>query len=217
MVDSTANSFVYYSPNKLVAYANLIHAPHDAALNHAFTAPERIGLPAIQIGPSEGRLLEILVQLIGAQRIVEVGTLCGYSAIRMARVLPPDGHLWTIELEEKNANVARQNIALANLTEQIDVVVGPASEQLPLLVAYGPFDLVFIDADKEGYPNYGRWAAANLRKGGLLIADNAFLFGCLLDDDPTAVAMRRFHEETPNDFDSVCVSTPDGMVVGIRR
>lgn len=212
-----SDSVIRYAPNEMVDFANRTHAPHDPALERAFVAPALTGLPAIQIGPSEGRLLELLVKLVQAKRVVEVGTLCGYSTIRMARALPPDGRLWSIELDTHHAEVARENIAQAGLASRVDVIVGPAADRLPDLTAQGPFDIVFIDADKENYPLYGRWAAANLRRGGLLIADNAYLFGCLLDDDPTAAQVRQFHNDTRDHFDSVCLSTPDGLVLGIRR
>ncbi len=206
----------YYDP-AILEYVEKVHAAHDAGLESAFTSPDRDKMPAIQVGKSEGRLLELLVRLVGGRRVVEVGTLAGYSAIRIARALPDDGRLWTIEVMPEHAEVARRNIAAAGLTSKVEVVLGDAMAVLPGLEKHGPFDAVFIDADKERYDQYGRWAAGALRKGGLLVGDNAFLFGNLLDDTPAGKAMRRFHEEAAAAFDSVCVPTPDGLLVGLKR
>ncbi|MGZ5074753.1 MAG: O-methyltransferase, partial [Usitatibacter sp.] len=113
--------------------------------------------------------------------------------------------------------VARENIAAASLAEKITVHGGAGLDVLPRLVRFGPFDAVFIDADKGNYDGYGRWAAENTRPGGLLVGDNAFFFGRLLEDSPEAAAMRRFHEEAREFFDTVCLPTPDGMLLGVRR
>jgi predicted O-methyltransferase YrrM len=157
----------------------------------------------------------MLLRMIGARRVVEVGTLAGYSAIRMARALPSDGQLITIEFDPKHAGLARENIKAAGLDKIITVEVGAGLEVLPRL--QGPFDAVFIDADKGNYDGYGRWAAQNVRKGGLLLGDNSFYFGKLLDDSKEAAAMRRFHEEARDAFDTVNIPTPDGLLLGVRR
>jgi caffeoyl-CoA O-methyltransferase len=194
-----------------------VHAGHDGALARAFDAPERHGMPAIQLGPSEARLVELLVRLAGARKAVEIGTLAGYSAIRLARALQEGGHLWTVEFDPKHAAVARENLAAAGLAERVTVVEGAGLDVLPSLEVHAPFDAVFVDADKASYDAYGRWAARHLRPGGLLIGDNAFLFGRLLEDSAEAAAMRRFHEEAARAFDTVCVPTPDGLLVGVKR
>lgn len=217
MADTDSRQGLRYSTPEILEWLNRVHAPHDEALERAFTSPQRHGMPAIQLGPSEGRLLELLVLLSGARRVVEVGTLAGYSALRLARALPPGGHLWTLELEERNAAVARANLQAAGLADRVTVVVGPALQSLPGLEPHGPFDLVFVDADKRGYAEYGRWAARHLRPGGLLVGDNVFLFGRLLEDSPEAEAMRRFHQEAAAAFHSVCIPTPDGLLVGLKR
>lgn len=217
MADCESRSGHGYGDAAIVDYVNRVHASHDAGLQRAFDAPGAQAMPAIQLGASEGRLLELLVRLAGARRIVEIGTLAGYSAIRMARAMPDGGCLWTLESEPRHVEIARANVAAAGLSDRIEVIEGPALAMLEGLEGRGPFDLVFLDADKAGYAAYGRWAHAHLRPGGLLIADNAYLFGRLLADEPTAREVRAFHEETALAFDSVCVPTPDGMVVGIRR
>ncbi len=215
MADNDSRAGTRYASPPILEYVNRVHAAHDAALAQAFAVPE--GIPAIQVGPSEGRLLELLVRLAGAKKIVEVGTLVGYSAIRMARALPEGGHLWTVEFESKHADVARANIERAGLTKKIDVLVGAGKDVLPTLDGKGPFDVVFIDADKVSYDFYGKWAIANLKKGGLVLGDNAYLFGELLEDSDRGRAMRSFHEQVAASCDSVCVPTPDGLVVGLKR
>ena len=217
MADRDSRSGARYADAEILDYVNRIHAGHDAGLERAFRASDDTDIPAIQVGPGEGRMLELLLRLVNARKVVEIGTLAGYSAIRCARALGDGGHLWTIEYMAHHAEVARANIAAAGMSDKIDVVVGKALEVLPTLEKHGPFDAVFIDADKENYDHYGRWAARHLRPGGLLLGDNAFLFGNLLQETAAAQAMRRFHEEATQAFDSVCVPTPDGLLVGIKR
>jgi caffeoyl-CoA O-methyltransferase len=206
-----------YSTPGILAFVERWHAPHDAPLARAFAAPEREGLPAIQLGPQEGGLLELLVRLSGARRAVEIGTLAGYSALRIARALPEAGLLVTIDRDPKAAAVSRRAFADSPWDSRIRLLEGDAAEVLAGLASEGPFDLVCVDADKERYDLYGRWAAANLRLGGLLVADNVYLFGRLLEESAEAAAMRRFHEEAARAFDTVCVPTPDGLLVGVKR
>jgi predicted O-methyltransferase YrrM len=217
MADNDSRSGARYAERALLDWVASTHAPHDAALDAAFDAASH-GLPAIQVGPSEGKLLGLLLRLANAKRVVEVGTLAGYSAIWMARALPADGMLYSLEIDPKHAEVARANVARAGLSSRVEILVGDASESLAELATSGPYCAVFVDADKGRYDFYGRWAAANVRPGGLLIGDNAFFFGKLLDPaDPTASVMRAFHEEMQRAFDAVCIPTPDGLTVGIRR
>jgi caffeoyl-CoA O-methyltransferase len=213
MADNDSRAGARYANEDILGYVNRVHASHDAGLAQAFAVPE--GMPAIQVGPSEGRFLYMLLKMIGARKVVEVGTLAAYSAIHMARALPKDGQLWTIEYEPKHAEVARKNIAAAGLSERITVLVGAGRDVLPTLK--GPVDAVFIDADKGNYDHYGQWAIANLRPGGLVLGDNAYLFGKLLEESDTGRAMRRFHEEVAAACESVCLPTPDGLVVGIKK
>jgi caffeoyl-CoA O-methyltransferase len=215
MADNSSRAGERYASPAILDYTARVHAAHDAGLAQAFAVPE--GIPAIQVGPSEGKLLELLLRLVGATKVVEVGTLVGYSAIHMARALRPGGHLWTIEYEAKHAEVARANLARAGVGDRATVVVGAGRDMLPTLEGKGPFDVVFIDADKVNYDAYGRWAIANLRQGGLVIGDNAFLFGELMEDTDRGRAMRSFHELVAAACESVCVPTPDGLVVGIKR
>jgi caffeoyl-CoA O-methyltransferase len=215
MADNDSRAGARYATEEILGYVNRTHASHDAGLAKAFATPE--GMPAIQVGQSEGRLLYLFMKMIGATKIVEVGTLVGYSAIHMARAMPADGKLWTVEFDHRHAELARANIAAAGFADRITVVEGAGRAMLPTLTGHGPFDAVFIDADKGSYDYYGQWALENLRSGGIVIGDNSYLFGDLLDDTDTARAMRRFHEEVAAACDSVCVPTPDGLVVGITR
>ena len=221
MADHDSRRGHRYDSPEILAYLNDLHAGHDGVhglgLATAFAAPALRGLPAIQVGMSEGKLLTLLLRLAGARKVVEFGTLAGYSAIRITQALPADGRLWTLELEEKHASVARENLVVAGLSDRVEVLVGPALEAMPALESEGPFDAVFLDADKGRYDLYGRWAAANLRQGGLLLVDNAYYFGQLLEQSPDALAMRRCHEEAAQAFDTVCIPTPDGLVLGIKK
>ncbi len=215
MADKDSREGKRYTNPAILDYVNKTHAGHDAALAQAFAVPD--GIPAIQVGPSEGQLLYLLLRLANAKKVVEVGTLVGYSAIRMARALPAGGHLYSIEFDPKHAEVARKNIAAAGFADRITVHVGAGVDVLPTLEGNGPFDAVFIDADKQNYDKYGAWATKNLRRGGLVLGDNAYLFGELLDDSDRGRAMRAFHEHVASTCDSVCIPTPDGLVVGIKR
>jgi caffeoyl-CoA O-methyltransferase len=217
MADAASRSGTTYASTEVVDWLNECHAPHDAALANAFEAPAKHGMPTIMVNPSEAKLLQLLLTMIGAERVVEIGTLAGYSTIRLARALPADGHVWTCEFDPRHAEVARASFVAAGLADKITVLVGDARATLGSLEAHGPFDAVFVDADKENYDFYGRWAARHVRKGGLLIGDNSFFFGELLGDQPGAVAVRRFHEEAREHFETVNVPTPDGMLLGVRR
>jgi caffeoyl-CoA O-methyltransferase len=216
MADKDSRSGQRYNAPEISAFVDRVHAGHDAALERAFAAPGKNAMPEIQVGASEGKLLTLLTRMVSAQKVVEIGTLAGYSALRIARALAPGGKLWSLELDPRHAEVARGNIAAAGLADRVQVLVGPALESLAGLVPHAPFDAVFVDADKSGYLDYARWAHAHLRPGGLLLADNAYLFGQLAADTPNAARMREFHEFVARSFDSVCVPTPDGLVLGLR-
>jgi len=176
--------------------------PGDAALDAALEATKAAGLPAINVAPNQGKLLMLLAQAIGARRILEIGTLGGYSTIWLARGLAPGGKLITLEANPKCADVARTNIAHAGLGEMVDVRVGKASDTLPGLAAEPPFDLIFIDADKEGTPGYFQWTVKLARQGGLIIVDNVVREGAILDtsgEDSSVQGMRRFFELAATD------------------
>lgn len=217
MADNDSRAGAGYTRPDILRYLAEVHVADKGAFAEAFAAPDRHGMPAIQVGPSEAKTLGMLLRLIGARKVVEVGTLAGYSALHMARALPEGGKLWSLELEQAHAEVARQNVRGAGLSDRVEVLVGPALETLSSLTSQGPFDAVFIDADKGHYAEYGVWAADNLRPGGLLLADNAFFFGQLLSDSPDAASVRALHEQSRTAFDTVCIPTPDGLLMGLRR
>jgi predicted O-methyltransferase YrrM len=171
----------------------------DEALRATAEAAEAAGLPSIQVSPPQGKLLQLLVRLVGAEKILEFGTLGGYSAILMARALPVDGRLISLEARAEYAEVARRSIERAGVGGRVEVRVGPALEALPELEQEeaGPFDLVFIDADKVNTPDYFAWALDHTRPGGLIITDNVVRKGTLADPsdpDEATKAQRRLHE-----------------------
>ena len=184
-------------------YIENLFLPDDPALTAALADSAAAGLPEIAVSPAQGKLLTLLARAAGARRILEIGTLGGYSAICLARALPPDGRLVTLELIPRHAEVARANIARAGLAERVEVRVGPAAESLAHLAAEGapPFDLIFIDADKPSYAAYLEGVMPLARPGALLIADNVVRQGRILDpgDDANAQGARRFNERLAAD------------------
>ena len=180
-------------------YLTDLLVPADAALAATLEESARAGLPPIAVSPTEGKLLHLLARVHGAREILEIGTLGGYSTIWLARALPPGGRLVTLELDPAHAEVARANVARAGLAGAVELRVGPALETLPRLAAErrGPFDLVFLDADKGGYPAYLAWALRLTRRGSLIVADNVVRDGAVIDpasDDPNVLGVRRFLE-----------------------
>ncbi|HWI32558.1 MAG TPA: O-methyltransferase [Microbacterium sp.] len=145
---------------------------HDPALEAVIASQEREGLPPIEVAPVSGKLLNLLVRICGARRVLEIGTLGGYSTIWMARGLGPDGEVVTIEAEARNAAIARANIDAAGVGQRVDILVGRAADVLPTLEGSTPFDLVFIDADKESNTIYLDWAARLGRPGTVIVLDN---------------------------------------------
>jgi predicted O-methyltransferase YrrM len=171
----------------------------DAALDAALAASAAAGLPAHGVSPTQGRLLELLARVQGARTILEIGTLGGYSTIWLGRALPPDGRLVTLEANPHYAEVARANLARAGLAEAVELHVGLAETTLARLAADGdgPFDLIFIDADKAGNAQYLTWALALSRAGTLIVADNVVRGGAVVDADsadPGVQGVRRFFD-----------------------
>ena len=180
-------------------YLEGLLAGPDEVLDHALRASTEAQLPAINVSPMHGKLLHLLARIRGARAILEIGTLGGYSTIWMARALPPDGRLVTLEIDPRHAEVARSNIAHAGLSRQVDVQLGPALDSLARLVdqRQGPFDLFFIDADKASIPAYFQWALKLARAGSLIVVDNVVRNGAVIEADSTDSAVqgvRRFNE-----------------------
>lgn len=188
--------------HQIDSYVEGLFVPSDPTLEEALRRSREVGLPEIQVSPNEGVLLRLLAEIAGARRILEVGTLGGYSTIHLARALPEDGSLVSLELDERNAEVARENIAEAGLEYRVEVRVGEARELLARMVeeGEGPFDLMFIDADKGGYPEYLEWALRLSRPGSLILGDNVIRGGSVIDPkDESARAIHEFNEALAED------------------
>jgi caffeoyl-CoA O-methyltransferase len=181
------------------AYIEGLFEPSDEVLEAALSDSRRAGLPDINVSPNQGRLMQLLVATAGARRILEIGTLGGYSAIHLARALPEDGKLISLEIDEHHADVARNNLERAGLSGIVEVRVGDAHELMADLVE-GPFDVVFIDADKEGYPGYLDASLRLVRPGSLILGDNTIRDGTVLDpQEETARATREFNRRVAED------------------
>jgi caffeoyl-CoA O-methyltransferase len=210
---------------EITRYTEATFAPEDPTLHEIRTRSEAAGLPSIQVGALDGLHLEVLARAVAAKKAVEIGTLGGYSGVCLLRGMGEGGRLWTFEIDHAHAVVARQSFARAGFGDRAEVIEGPASAKLETIAAHGPFDLVFIDADKEGYPQYLDWAAENLRVGGIVLGDNAFLFGEVVHDPATRPdearrirAMRAFHEQLVRGgrFRSTMLPTGEGLALGVK-
>jgi predicted O-methyltransferase YrrM len=180
-------------------YITGLFVPSDPALDAALDASVAEGLPPINVSPPQGKLLMLLAKLARARTILEIGTLGGYSTIWLARSLPADGRLITLEMDPKHAKIAGANIARAGLASIVELRLGRALETLPQVAAEGrsPFDLIFIDADKQSNPEYFSWALKLSHKGTLIIVDNVVRNGTVADassTDPSTLGVRRFNE-----------------------
>lgn len=202
-------------------YISGLFAREDDVLIALREEADRHGLPPISISPDEGRLLQVLLAAVGARRVLEVGTLGGYSAIWMARALPADGTLITIELDPAHAAFANRFIARARLDDKVEVRVGRALDVLASLDGE-KFDAMFIDADKEPLSTYLEWGLRLVRRGGLIVADNALWGGKVLDErveDDATRAIRAFNMKLAGDprLTSIVVPTHDGVAVAVVR
>jgi predicted O-methyltransferase YrrM len=208
--------------NDLVSeYITRLFSQEDDVQKQVFrTIPEK-GLPAIMIKPEEGRFLQFLVRASGGQKAVEIGVLGGYSGIWIARGLVQNGKLITLEKEPRHAAVAEDNFKMAGVDDKVEIRVGDAIQLLQEISKEGPFDFVFIDADKTGYPGYYRWAMENLRVGGILAAHNALRKGSVAgtapQDEYTSI-MQEFNQEVAGDRRAISTIFPagDGMVISAK-
>ncbi|HEU5345551.1 MAG TPA: O-methyltransferase [Ktedonobacterales bacterium] len=208
-------------------YFDTLFAPPDDALDAALQATRDAGMPLINVAANQGKLLQLLARLVGARRVLEIGTLGGYSAIWMARALPPDGQLISLEVNPAHAEVARANIARAGLSDRIEVRLGSAHESLPQLAEQGagPFDLVFIDADKTSTPTYLTWALRLTKPGSLIVIDNVVRQGAVADAESDNADVRGIQQAlamlareprvSATAFQTVGVKGYDGMAIAL--
>jgi caffeoyl-CoA O-methyltransferase len=208
---------------RLEAYVAGLYGPEDDVLREIRERSTAAGLPDIQVAALDARHLEVLVRLTGVRRAVEIGTLGGYSGVSMLRGMEADGVLYTLEMEPKHAAVASESFRRAGFLERVRLLRGSALALLPTLEPEGPFDFCFVDADKESYPAYLDWAVRNLRRGGVLAADNAFAFGELAAPlgpgaSQAARAMDAFHQRLARsgEFRATVLPTGEGLAVGVR-
>ena len=210
-------------------YIGALFAPEDDALADVEPSIERAGMPHISVSPTEGKLLHVLARLIRAERILEIGTLGGYSTIWMARALPPTGRMVSIEVDPKHAEVARANVARAGVAGRTTIRVGAGLDVLPELEreGAGPFDMVFIDADKQPYLEYFQWALRLTHPGSLIVADNVIRSGAVLDrasEDAMVKGVQRLNDAlareprvTATVLQTVGLKGHDGMAIAVVR
>ncbi|MFN2571396.1 MAG: O-methyltransferase [Gemmatimonadales bacterium] len=206
-------------PARLERYVTELFAAEDPVLSRIRARHDAEKLPTINISPEEGKLLHVLLRIIDAQRVLEIGSLGGYSGVWLARALPPTGKLTTIEKDPRHARIARESFATAGLQRQVELIEGGALEVLPTLAP--GFDAVFIDADKEPLPAYFDWGMKLLRRGGLLLCDNAFFHGAAIDPSdrsPSALGVRAFNQLAAQDPRLVATIIPvrDGLLIGLK-
>lgn len=204
-----------------IQYVRDLFAKEDPLLQEIARRLEEMRL-AIQIGPDEGKLLQLFIRMKNIRTVVELGTLGGYSAIWMARALPENGKVITIERDQENYELAEEYISRSNVASKIEQRLGEAKDILAILEKDGPYDMLFIDADKVSYPHYLTWGEKNIRKGGLIVGDNCFLFGTVYQEErPSSVtqktweAMREFNKRLsdPQKFFATMIPTQEGMMV----
>jgi predicted O-methyltransferase YrrM len=200
---------------RLNAFVETLYAGEDDVLEAVMEEARREGLPAIHVRPSVGKLLAVLVRISRAERVLEIGTLAGYSAVWLARALPAHGHLYTLEMSERHASIARRTFERAGLADRVDVVLGPALDSLLRLPTDQPFDMVFIDADKRSYPAYLDQALRLTRPGGLIVADNVLRGGAVLEPGPPGSdirAIQEYNDRVAHDsrLDAIIVMTQSG-------
>jgi predicted O-methyltransferase YrrM len=202
-------------------YLNDVFGLNDPELAEVRAALVKHDLDFMSISAAEARILQFLVRSTGARRIVEVGTLFGYSALAMAKVLPEDGRLWTLEKSDENAAISSAHFKKFEAGRKIQLLHGDAGEKLASIEGHGPFDLVFIDADKANYPKYLTWAERNVRKGGYIVGDNTFLWGGVWDEPAREMsaswiaAMKEFNLRLsdPSKYNSTLIPTKEGMTI----
>ncbi len=206
---------------RIPPYVERLLDPEDDVLREIRARSTAAGLPPIAVGPFDGRHLEVLARVAAARKVVEIGTLGGYSGVCLARALPPGGVLHTFEIDAHHAEVARESFRRAGVADRIRLHVGPALERLRDVEREGPFDLVFVDADKGAYPAYLDWAAEHLRIGGVVLGDNVFRRAAFTldgEDPHLSAGIRAFNEALARGgrFRSTLLPLEDGLAVGVK-
>jgi caffeoyl-CoA O-methyltransferase len=206
---------------EIAKYFEELLQPEDEILRKVRMIGAENGLPDIQVARYDARHLEIIVRSMGISNAVEIGTLGGYSGITILRGLIGDKKLYTFELSEKHAAVARKCFELAGYTKEVEIFVGEAVKNLEKINHKAPFDLVFIDADKAGYVDYYKWAKKNLRSGGAILADNTFAWGSIANkksDDKTVQALQKYNEAVAHDpdFRTTIIPTSEGLTFSVK-
>ncbi len=223
MSTHTGKGFGQSDPH-LTKWSELVYKPKDAALDEIIRRSAAAGLPDIAVSSFDGLHLEVLVRASAAKKVVEIGTLGGYSGVCILRALPADGFLHTFEYSGKHAKVAQETFEKNGVASRVKIHVGPAAENLPKINLDGPFDVVFLDADKGGYPGYLAWAEENLRVGGVVLADNAFGWGGVAREDDAGhprdqiAALRTFNERLAQGgrFRATMLPTAEGLAMGVK-
>lgn len=210
---------------ELIQYVLETFKPEDSVLVDIRKRTEAAGIPLIQVGAVDGLHLEVLTRMAKVEKAVEIGTLGGYSGVCIARGLPTHGKLFTFEINEDNAAVARESFKKAGVESKTEIFLGPALENLSKIEKHGLFDLVFIDADKANYPNYLKWAADHLKIGGVVIGDNTFAFGKIArtkhentEESQSVRALRDFNFQLAQSgrFRATMLPTGEGLTVGVK-
>jgi predicted O-methyltransferase YrrM len=207
--------------DQISQYISSLFAVEDSSLRMAREESPKRGLPSISIKPEEGRFLQFLLRACGAKKAVEIGSLGGYSGIWIGRGLLPGGKLYSLDKDSKHAEVAREHFAAAGLQDVIEILIGDAHRSLLEIKELGPFDFVFIDAEKPGYPAYFDWAIENTREGGIIAAHNAFRKGTVVgigQDDDHSELMRQFNQQIANEKRLISTIYPagDGTLISVK-
>ena len=210
---------------KKTDYMNRVFGLQDKLLSDVIRTAKAEGVGSMQVDPYEGRILSVLTRMVQARKAVEIGTLYGFSAFHIARALQPDGILYTCDKDGPRQERAEGLLKGTEEQKKIRWICGPAQETLKPLSKEGPFDLVFIDGDKQAYGEYLDWAEKNLRSGGLLVADNTFLFGAVFGEEAQAVSlqarrvMERFNQtlSRSKQWDGALIPTDEGLTVAVKK
>lgn len=207
-------------------YLDKVFGSEDSFLKKIKKATEEEGVERMQISAHEGRILQFLVKLSKAKKVVEIGTLYAYSTLHIARALPKEGRVFTLDISSERHKKSQQILKTSKDSKKIKWITGPALDSLKLIEKSAPFDMLFIDADKEAYMKYLQWGEKHLKPGGLLVADNTFLFGAVYGKpdsrspkDKTTETMKKFNRQISNSvhWEGALIPTEEGLSVAIKK